>query len=208
MRITRLTTAARLFAGLGTTARLRDGRSVVIRPAVPSDAGGLTTMHARCSADTVYQRYHSMPALTGRFLTHLLSTDVALVAEAPNRAIVAMANLGRDTGDVGELAVLVEDGWQGAGIGTAMLGHLVTMARLVGYGEVYAVCLPGHVWCRNSLTRFGPASVEAGAGQVSIRLALREAPAALPTELPAPGAPAEASVAGASAAASAASAAA
>ena len=165
-------------------------------------------MHARCSADTVYQRYHSMPALTGRFLTHLLSTDVALVAEAPNRAIVAMANLGRDTGDVGELAVLVEDGWQGAGIGTAMLGHLVTMARLVGYGEVYAVCLPGHVWCRNSLTRFGPASVEAGAGQVSIRLALREAPAALPTELPAPGAPAEASVAGASAAASAASAAA
>lgn len=183
MKTTRFTDSAQLFAGAGVPTRLRDGRLVTIRTATLGDAGDISAMHVRCSPDTVYQRYHSAPSMTGRFLSQLVSTDIALVAEAPNHAIIALANLGRDVDDAGELAVIVEDRWQRRGLGSMLLGHLVTMARLVGYREVYSVCLPGHQWFRGTLTRFGPLHSQQAAGYESMRLTLRPAHARLPEEL-------------------------
>lgn len=182
MKTTRPAETANLFAGVGVTTRLRDGRSVTIRVATAEDAGDVSAMHVRCSPDTVRHRYHSLPAMTGRFLSRLLSTDIALVAEAPNHTIVALANLGRDVDDAGELAVLVEDGWQRNGLGSALLGHLVTMARLVGYREVHTVCLPDDDWFRRALARLGQVRFEQTAGYDSTRLALRPARVRLPQE--------------------------
>ncbi|TDD68215.1 GNAT family N-acetyltransferase [Jiangella aurantiaca] len=183
MKTTRLAESAHLFSGSGVTTRLRDGRSVTIRAATPRDAGDVSAMHVRCSTETVRHRYHSVPSMTGRFLSQLVGTDIALVAEAPNRAIVALANLGRDDGDAGELAVIVEDAWQRAGLGSALLDHLISMARLVGYREVYTVALPGNHWFRGTLTRYGQARLERSAGYDSMRLALRPPLARLPEQL-------------------------
>ncbi|WP_026875352.1 GNAT family N-acetyltransferase [Jiangella gansuensis] len=183
MKKTRLADSAHLFAGSGVTTRLRDGRSVIIRTALPQDAGDVSAMHVRCSTETVRHRYHSVPSMTGRFLSCLLGTDIALVAEAPNHTIVAMANLGRDAGNDGELAVLVEDDWQRRGLGTIMLDHLVSMARLVGYGEVYTVCLTGDDWFRRALARIGAVQVEQAGGYDATRLPLRPTLARLPAEL-------------------------
>ncbi|TDE00420.1 GNAT family N-acetyltransferase [Jiangella asiatica] len=183
MKTTRLADSAHLFAGSGVTTALRDKRAVTIRTTLPRDAGDVSAMHVRCSTETVHHRYHSVPPMTGRFLSQLLGTDIALVAEAPNHAIVALANLGRDAYDAGELAVLVEDAWQGRGLGTILLHHLVAMARLVGYGEVYAACLPGDGWFRRALSRLGAVDIEQAAGYDATRLPLRPAPARLPAEL-------------------------
>lgn len=185
MKTTRLAESARLFSGSGLTIRLADAARVTIRTASPQDAGEVIAMHKRCSAESIHQRYHDTPQLTGRFLSDLLSTDVALVAEAPSRAVVALANLGRDVDKTGELAVMVEDGWQGRGIGTALVDHLVTMARLVGYDDVYTVCLPGLHWFGRALGRYGPATVEHSSKYDTIRLPLRPARARLPEQLPA-----------------------
>lgn len=187
MNSMRILESARLFAGFGTPTRLRDGRSTTIRLATPGDAGLITAMHARCSPETIYQRYHSMPPLTGRFLVQLLNTDVALVAEAANGNVVATANLGRDADGTGEVAVLVEDVWQHAGLGTRLLGHVVTMARLVGFAEVYAVSLPGAAWPERAFGRLGRPRVERTPGQVWMRLALSQDAARppVPVQLPA-----------------------
>jgi GNAT superfamily N-acetyltransferase len=183
MKTTRLAESAQLFSGTGVTTRLRDGRSVTIRAATPRDAGDVSAMHVRCSTETVRHRYHSVPTMTGRFLSQLLGTDIALVAEAPNRAIVALANLGRDDADAGELAVVVEDRWQRAGLGSTLLDHLVGMARLVGYREVYTVGLPGHQWYCGTLARHGRARLERSAGYDAMRLSLHPPLARLPAEL-------------------------
>ncbi|MBB5790612.1 GNAT family N-acetyltransferase [Jiangella mangrovi] len=175
--------SAHLFSGPGVTTRLRDGRSVTIRAATPRDAGDVSAMHVRCSTETVRHRYHSVPAMTGRFLSQLLGTDIALVAEAPNRTVVALANLGRDDGATGELAVVVEDRWQRAGLGSTLLDHLVTMARLVGYRELYTVGLPGHHWYCATLARHGRVRLERSDGYDAMRVTLCEPLARLPAEL-------------------------
>ncbi|PZF81618.1 GNAT family N-acetyltransferase [Jiangella anatolica] len=178
-----MTNSAHLFSGSGVPARLRDGRTVTIRIASPRDAGDVSAMHMRCSTETVRHRYHSVPTMTGRFLSQLVGTDIALVAEAPNRAIVALANLGRDDTDAGELAVIVEDRWQRAGLGTTLLNHLVSMARLVGYREVYIAGLPGTRWYCTTLARHGRTSLERSDGYDAMRLTLRPPLARLPAEL-------------------------
>lgn len=183
MKTTRLAESAHLFSGAGVTTRLRDGRSVTIRAATPRDAGDVSAMHVRCSTETVRHRYHSVPSMTGRFLSQLLGTDIALVAVAPNQAIVALANLGRDEGDAGELAVIVEDRWQRAGLGSMLLDHLVSMARLVGYREVFTVGLPGNHWFCQTLARHGRARLERSDSYDAMRLSLRPALARLPEEL-------------------------
>ncbi|WP_053205093.1 GNAT family N-acetyltransferase [Jiangella muralis] len=178
--------SAHLFSGSGVTTRLRDGRSVTVRAATARDAGDVSAMHLRCSTETVRHRYHSVPPMTGRFLAQLVGTEIALVAVAPNRAVVALANLGRDDGDAGgagELAVVVEDRWQRAGLGATLLDHLVDMARLVGYHEVYTVGLPGNRWYRTTLARHGRTRLERSDGYDAMRLSLRSPPDRLPEEL-------------------------
>jgi GNAT superfamily N-acetyltransferase len=163
---------AHLFTGGSAPMRLRKGHSVTVRLATDDDAGALAAMHARCSADSVYRRYRSIPSMTGRFLSRLLNTDTALVAEIPNWSVVALANLGRDDDGSGELAVLVEDPWQGQGLGTAMLRHLITMARLTGYSEVYAACLQDPGWAKRVLSRLGPVYADSTGDHELLRLAL------------------------------------
>ncbi|SDS34708.1 GNAT family N-acetyltransferase [Jiangella sp. DSM 45060] len=175
--------SAHLFSGSGITARLRDGRTVTVRAATARDAGDVSAMHVRCSTETVRHRYHSVPPMTGRFLSQLLGTEIALVAVAPNRAVVALANLGRDDDAAGELAVVVEDRWQRAGLGSALLDHLVGMARLVGYREVYTVGLPGSGWYRTTLARHGRTRLERSDGHDTMRLWLRSPPVRLPQQL-------------------------
>lgn len=175
--------SAHLFSGSGVTTRLRDGRSVTVRAATARDAGDVSAMHLRCSTETVRHRYHSVPPMTGRFLSQLLGTEIALVAVAPNRAVVALANLGSDDGDAGELAVVVEDRWQRAGLGSTLLDHLVGMARLVGYREVYTVGLPGDRWYRTTLARHGRTRLERSDSHDAMRLSLRPPPDRLPEEL-------------------------
>lgn len=163
---------AHLFSGGSLPTRLRNGHRVAIRVATSDDAGMLAAMHARCSGDTVYRRYHSIPSMTGRFLSHILGTDITLVAEIPNRSLIALANVGRDDHGSGELAVLVEDGWQGRGLGAALLRNVVMMARLTGYSEVYATCLSDSGWIERALGRLGPVQIDRTAGQVSMRVPL------------------------------------
>lgn len=172
MNTTRLATSARLIAGSSVSTRLRDDRPVIIRAATLDDTGDVVAMHTRCSLESVRRRYHSVPAMTGRFLSQLLSTDITLVAQAPNRAIVALGNLGRDADGSGELAVIVEDGWQRVGLGSGMLEHLVLMAHLTGYDDVHTVCVPGQRCFFGTLARFGPVQHERSQDDETMRLSL------------------------------------
>ncbi len=136
MDFAHVTMSARLFSGLTTSTRLRDGRAVSIRLAHPDDAGEVSAMHVRCTPATVFARYHDLPPMTGRFLSRLLDSPIALVAVAANGSVVALATLTRESSDpIRQSAVIVEDRWQGVGLGGALTDHLAAMARLVGFRE-------------------------------------------------------------------------
>jgi hypothetical protein len=98
-------------------------------------------MHGRCSRATLLQHYRTggrAPSLP--VLTDTLAQPLALLVLAGPRHAVAMAGLtvGRQplVEFATEASLLVEDGWQGRGIGGCLARHLGASMRYLGYGQV------------------------------------------------------------------------
>jgi GNAT superfamily N-acetyltransferase len=117
---------------------LPDGTELTLRPGETGDVEALRRLHARCSARSRYRRYlggtDTPSEATMRRL--LVPADgYALVAEVGDE-IVALANLAWDGADA-ELAVLVADGWQRRGLGTALVRRALTLAAFARREAVY-----------------------------------------------------------------------
>jgi len=125
---------------------LTDGREVAIRPAVADDLDAIVELHSRCSLTSRLRRYLAGTSCPPReTLTRLLAPEAGhtLVAEDVDGRIVAMANL-MWTPASPELALLVEDGWQGRRLGTALARRLIGIAERSGAPTVTAVIHAGN----------------------------------------------------------------
>jgi RimJ/RimL family protein N-acetyltransferase len=140
---------------------LPDATEVRVRPAVADDLAAIRAMHDRCSPTSRHRRYLApTPGPSQAQLARLIdpARGVTLVALADDGRLVAMANLIAE-GDLGEVAVLVEDAWQRRGLGTALLRRLAAHGTRAGYAALVAHT---HVDNRPMLTalrrvgRFGP----------------------------------------------------
>jgi L-amino acid N-acyltransferase YncA len=126
----------------------RPGSGVpVLRTATVEDADAVVAMHERCSYESRTRRYHvPMPKLTARTARHLSAPagGVSVVADVDG-AVIGMATaapweeLGSTTMEV---AVLVEDGWQGQGLGLRLLRQVVEEARALGADRVVCMVQP------------------------------------------------------------------
>jgi GNAT superfamily N-acetyltransferase len=127
--------------------RLKDGRDLVIRPAVPEDRPGLEKMFRSCSSETLYTRFLS-PGLgvplryLDRLMRHNPPAVLSLVADAETEAgrmIVALMNfVETEPGAHGEIAIVVEDDFQNCGLGSGMLQCLLELARKRGVRKFVA----------------------------------------------------------------------
>lgn len=115
---------------------LRDGEVVRVRPIVPEDAPKLVALYDRLSHDTRYHRFFSakrrLPPDWARFLATVdHRTRLALVVESPGDpdALIAVARYepGGEPHTV-EVAFVVQDGWQGRGLGTILVQTLLDAA--------------------------------------------------------------------------------
>jgi GNAT superfamily N-acetyltransferase/predicted amino acid-binding ACT domain protein len=141
------------------TVQLRDGTEIVVRPMEGRDGEPVRAMHGRCSLESRRLRYFSVkPFLPQRILDVFTerSRGLTLVAEGPDGSILAMAHLMHvlDPG-VAELAFLVEDDWQGRGLGRALAELLLVLGRDRGLVELRATVLSENVRMRRLLTTFG-----------------------------------------------------
>ena len=133
--------------GFGWVERLGDGTRVTIRLARPEDAEAVAEMHSRSSEQTRYQRYFApISEWRGDQLRRLAGghRGATLVAQDARGIIVGLGNVFPDRpGDTvaAEIAVIVEDAWQGRGLGSRLLAHLIELARRQGYAEVVALVL-------------------------------------------------------------------
>ncbi|MFE9811725.1 GNAT family N-acetyltransferase [Streptomyces sp. NPDC005548] len=119
---------------------LPQGNAITVRRADVSDVEAAKAMHERCSPRTLGMRYHGPVGDADRYLNHLLSPSFGrtLAVQTASGRIVGLGHLLWD-GDETEVALLVEDEWQRRGIGTELIGRLVTMAVDAGCESVYAV---------------------------------------------------------------------
>ncbi|MEV5296974.1 GNAT family N-acetyltransferase [Amycolatopsis methanolica] len=123
-----------------------DGAAVVLREGKPADAEAVSAMHARCSMTTLFARYHTgMRTMPRRWLHRLLvpPRGMSLLAVCGREVIGVGQLIPGPTGEIAEVSLLVEDGWQGNGVGTALMGRLSEIAAARGCRRLVAVSLPG-----------------------------------------------------------------
>lgn len=132
----------------GTGADLRS--TVTTRPIRPDDDERLRRMFERLSPETVYRRFFTAVARpNGRILRYLVEVDhhdrEAMVALVDDEVIgVARFDRERERPHLAEAAVVVEDAWQGTGVGTFLIEALARRAAEDGIVAFTASALSGN----------------------------------------------------------------
>lgn len=162
--------------------RLRDGRSVAIRPVIPADAPRLATAILTADPDTLRRRFlggppHVTPALVERLTTLDYARRFALAAaDESGGQGVAIARYEAMDGGVAEVAVVVDPAWRRVGLATALIELLAEAALDHGIHEFSASYLADNRPVAALLTMAG------GAGQQLIREGIAEVAVALDRE--------------------------
>jgi acyl-CoA synthetase (NDP forming)/GNAT superfamily N-acetyltransferase len=127
---------------------LSDGSTVHMRQIGPADADAIVALHSRFSDRTRYLRYFApYPRIPARDLARFVNVDhrdrEALVVSSGGQlvAVGRYERLGTDADDA-EVAFVVEDTYQGRGIGSVLLEHLAAAARDAGIRRFVAEVLP------------------------------------------------------------------
>jgi RimJ/RimL family protein N-acetyltransferase len=114
---------------------LTDGTPVTLRHIRPEDESALTALYERLSPETSYQRFFTVMRRLPPDWVHILANvdydrRMAIVALGPGGELIGVARYVYDErAQEAEIAIVIEDRWQGRGVGTLLLGELV------GYAE-------------------------------------------------------------------------
>jgi len=135
---------------------LRDGARLRIRPILPEDGARLVALYGRLSPYTAYQRFFAvMDRLPEGWIHHFANVDyrrrMALVAERdlewrPELIGVARYEVG-DEADAAEIAIVIQDYWQGRGLGPILLSEILRAGEANGIRRFRA-----HVLAENHRT--------------------------------------------------------
>jgi GNAT superfamily N-acetyltransferase len=123
------------------TARPVAGRRPVIKLGQLSDVAAVVRMHERCSGEAMHRRFHApMPRLGWRMAVRLVAPQggAALLAVVRSE-VVGMVTIAPCTPGEFEIGVLVEDAWQGRGVGAALVHQAARLARGRGAESISCV---------------------------------------------------------------------
>ncbi len=113
---------------------LKNGETLRIRPIRPDDEPRLVALYERLSRHTAYQRFFTvMRRLPTDWIHYFANVDyrrrLALVAERETVAGVELVGVGRyepaDGEATAEVAFVLQDGYQGQGLGQVLLDEIV-----------------------------------------------------------------------------------
>jgi GNAT superfamily N-acetyltransferase len=161
--------------------------TVTTRPVRPSDQALFCRLWSRLSRETVYRRFHSplhwLPPETVRRLVTVDHDLREAVVAVVGGEVVGVARYDRPLEDpsTAEVAVLVEDDWQGVGVGRQLLAELTALAADRGVRTLTAIVLPDNRPVLGLVRRLLPRSTvtpDAGVYAVSSPLGPSEEPAA------------------------------
>jgi GNAT superfamily N-acetyltransferase len=155
--------------------------AVIVRPAQPTDTALLEEMHERLSPDTIYYRYLSPRKPTPEELQQeiQLATErgATLVAttQTPAEAIVGLAFyvIDQDAPEKAEAAFLIEDDFQGCGLGRCLFQQLRQQAQMQGIRTWHMSMAADNERMIQLIRRSGlPYTAEYAAGARTVEVAL------------------------------------
>lgn len=151
------------------TTTLPNGEAVTLKPLRPEDEMLWRAMVERCSTQTLHYRFRYLfKEATHEMATRFVFTDydreIAIMAEVQNkgqRQFVGAVRLVADrAGDSVEYAVLVEDAWQGKGVGGLLTDYGMEVARRWGFKHITAETTQDNHRMLNALRKRGFAMVK------------------------------------------------
>jgi len=149
---------------LRTSFVLDDGTLINFRPIHPTDEPRIRDLFYGVSAETMYLRFMSrMKWLSGQQVRHFVYIDhreeVAIVGTLPEAFGEDIMAVGRYYLDPktnrAEVAFIVDDQYQGRGIGTFLLKHLITIAKRNGIAGFTAEVLQDNKPMQRVLNKCG-----------------------------------------------------
>ena len=159
---------------------VRDGRSVTIRALKPDDRDAMLSAVGRVSAQSLYRRFFGPKrGFSEKEIDFFINIDfikhVALVASVEENGEGVVVGGGRyivTQPGTAEVAFAIVDAFQGQGIGSALLRHLVLIARESGLEHLVAEVLPENAPMLAMFRKSGFVS-KRSAGAVHVVLDLR-----------------------------------
>ena len=136
-------------------------RSPILRAGSAEDTEALTAMHLRCSARTLYRRYHApVPHVTPRLARALLEPPAGasmLLTVGPDVVAAGMFCPDETTAEPSEAEVgfMVEDAWQQQGQGTRLLRALAVEAANRGLETLICMVQPDNQAVLHTIRRAG-----------------------------------------------------
>ena len=157
-------------------------QDVHFRAIRPDDWQGLQRFHARLSPTTVQHRFHGSKRELSIPLAHSFAevdgvNDAAIVATTGTRGrIIGVARYCRITPTSAEVAFVVEDSYQGKGIGSRLMSHLRELAVANGVKVFVAEVLSDNIPMFRLLEKMGPTRrrYDRGSCEVEVDLTAHE----------------------------------
>jgi len=140
----------------------------MVRPICPEDEPLMVEFHKTLSETSVYRRYFHLISLNQRITHQRLSeicashydSEMVLVVELKREdarpQILAVGRLSRLKGSKdAEFAIIVSDSFQGRGIGTKLLSHLIKIARMEKMDRILGLIIPDNHGMQNVCRKLG-----------------------------------------------------
>ena len=147
-----------------TSWKMRDGRTVTLRPIKPEDEPMWLEMFQKFSEQSIRYRFFQIIKDTPhevrvRYSNIDYDREIGIVAELKEdqqRKILGVVRLIIEPDEkTGEIAFIVADPWQGLGLGSKMLDYMIEICKDKGLETVYAFMLPDNRRAINLLKKMG-----------------------------------------------------
>jgi len=163
--------------------KLRDGRTVLLRPIKPEDEPLWLEMFQNFSKDSIRYRFFSIIKDTShemrvRYCNIDYDREIAIVAELTEngrKKILGVARVPIEPDKkTGEIAVIVADPWQGLGLGSKMVDYMIEICKDKKLETIYGYMLGDNYRTINLMKKMGFTIKYIGDGTMKATLNLKE----------------------------------
>jgi acetyltransferase len=144
--------------------KLRDGRTVLLRPIKPEDEPLWLEMFQNFSEESIHYRFFQIIKDTPhevrvRYCNIDYDREIAIVPELTengHRKILGVVRVSIEPdGKAGEIAFIVADPWQGLGLGTKLVDYAIEICKDMKIETIYAIMLPDNYRALNLTKKMG-----------------------------------------------------